>query len=61
MNYPHGWSFWSRDEWKALKNRRTDHYAKIKVKARGSLSGTAGQFTFNKGPLQTKLHIVSLY
>merc|ERR1711970_1090988 len=40
MDYPHGWSFWSRDEWKALKDRRTDNYAKLKVKARGSLTGT---------------------
>ena len=38
MDYPHGWSFWSRDEWKALKDRRTDHYAKLKVKAQGSLT-----------------------
>ena len=37
MDYPHGWSFWSRDEWKALKDRRTDHYAKLKVKAQGTI------------------------
>merc|ERR1712147_164902 len=38
MNYPHGWSFWSRDEWKALKNRRTCHYLINRVNARGVLT-----------------------
>ena len=43
MNYPHGWSFWSKDEWKALKSKRTSHYAINRVKARGVLSGTGGE------------------
>ena len=30
-NYPYGWSFWSPEEWNALKNKRTDHYYKLKV------------------------------
>lgn len=31
MNYPYGWSFWTPEEWRALKNKRTDHYYKLKV------------------------------
>ena len=41
--YPHGWSFWSRDEWKALKSKQTDHYAKNIVKSRGSIGGAVGR------------------
>jgi hypothetical protein len=30
-NYPSGlMSFWTREEWSQLKNRRTDHYAKLR-------------------------------
>ena len=43
MAYPHGWSFWTQDECKALKNRRTDHFTKIKVKSQGSLNGTTAE------------------
>ena len=31
MNYPYGWSFWTPEEWRALKNKRTDQYYKLKV------------------------------
>ena len=51
MNYPHGWSFWSKDEWKALKSKRTSHYAINRVKARGVLSGTGGMI-FRKLPVR---------
>merc|ERR1712168_17430 len=51
MDYPHGWSFWSRDEWKALKDRRTDHYAKLKVKAQGTLTTEAKQVKFSDRPV----------
>jgi len=30
-NYPSGlMSFWTREEWSQLKNKRTDHYAKLR-------------------------------
>lgn len=35
-NYPNGlMSFWTREEWAQLKNRRTDHYAKLRNNMEG--------------------------
>ena len=35
-NYPNGlMSFWTREEWAKLKNRRTDHYAKLRNNMEG--------------------------
>ena len=36
-HYPHGWSFWSREEWKQLKNKRTDHHCKMRTNPTGIL------------------------
>lgn len=42
MSYPHGMSFWTKDEWKVLKNKRTDHYAKIRTQTMGQMLTQVG-------------------